>query len=214
MIQIWKSRNWTIAGVTSFLLFLALTFAVMLNSTKLNLFDTGIQQIIQKIVNPIQTNIFAIITFMGSPLVDIVLTLWIALFFWHTRNRKTAIWILITQLLGDAIAFFVKEFVQRVRPTKQLVPDTGFSYPSGHTFSTALLCLTILFIVLPYIKKQKKQFVLAVLTVIWFCLVAFSRIYLRNHFPSDVLASLLLALSWWTCMYEGYLHYSYQSRFI
>ncbi|WP_054725756.1 phosphatase PAP2 family protein [Paucilactobacillus hokkaidonensis] len=97
--------------------------------------------------------------------------------------------------------------MQRPRPIGQLVKDTGFSYPSGHTFSTAILILTILFIIVPLLEDQEVQLLVSLLAIIWIIIIAFSRIYLRNHFPTDVLAGLLLAVSWWEIMRAAYFYY-------
>jgi undecaprenyl-diphosphatase len=108
-----------------------------------------------------------------------------------------AIWIIFTQIIGSGIAEIVKNIVQRPRPTLQVIKDTGFSYPSGHTFCTAILIMVILFIMVPMINDQEVQALVSILSVLWFVVIAISRIYLRDHFPTDVIGSTLLAISWW-----------------
>ncbi|AMV63220.1 phosphatase PAP2 family protein [Pediococcus damnosus] len=204
-----KNRNWLFVGIIATILFLSLTIAVYTNSSGLAFIDRSIQETVRNSVNPSQTHMFTIIAFFGSPTVTIIATLLIAGAFWHFKNRVIASWIMLVQLGGDAVAFLIKEIIRRPRPNMQLVKDTGFSYPSGHTFSTALLGLTILFIIVPYIKNRETELTVSLLTITWFCFVAFSRFYLRDHFPSDVFASFLLALSWWEWMRVIYFQYKF-----
>ncbi|ANK65595.1 phosphatase PAP2 family protein [Loigolactobacillus backii] len=202
-----KNKNWLTVGIVAFILFLGLTVAVHLEPFWLTNFDTNIQQLLAGLVNPTRTQIFSTLAFFGSPAVDVVLTLLLAGAFWIRRDWLIAVWIALAQLGGDAVTFVVKELVRRPRPLGQLIKDTGFGYPSGHTFSTAILVLTILFIIVPLLEDQEVQLLVSLLAIVWFGVVAFSRVYLRDHFPSDVLASLLLAIAWWEVARVAYIYY-------
>ncbi len=46
-------------------------------------------------------------------------------------------------------------------------------------------------------KGTKKFMVASVLGVIWIFLVALSRVYLRDHFPTDTIAAVFLGFFWW-----------------
>ncbi len=99
-------------------------------------------------------------------------------------------------LLGLAAGFLLvnlllKPLVARPRPSwisdiVLLVENpTDFSFPSGHTASSFIAAFILL-------AKWKKAGTAALITA---SLIAFSRLYLYVHFPSDVLASVLLAAS-------------------
>lgn len=153
------------------------------------------------LVNSGRTQVIALIAQLASPALDIIWLSLIALLVWRVFHEwLTAVWLLGVLFSGDAVAFIVKEIVRRPRPTMKVIPDSGFSFPSGHTFGAAVVTLAILFVVIPRLKEQEVQFAVGLLTVIWLSAVVFSRIYLRAHYPSDVAGSLLLALAWWACM--------------
>lgn len=88
-----------------------------------------------------------------------------------------------------------KHLVARIRPPSDaahaLVHEQGLtSYPSGHTaFAFALVCAFVL--VVPHTPRAKLVSITA--GALFVALVAFSRLYLGVHYPSDVLASVFIA---------------------
>lgn len=93
---------------------------------------------------------------------------------------------LVTHIIGNII---VKPIVARPRPfladpSVELIvkAPSSFSFPSGHSASSFTAALTIFF----YYKKSGVIALLAVATI------AFSRMYLFVHYPTDVLCGVLL----------------------
>jgi membrane-associated phospholipid phosphatase len=92
------------------------------------------------------------------------------------------------------VAILIKHIVQRVRPdpsglTHLIVPDPrSFSYPSGHTaFATALVCAVVLSIAVRRARRLSTT-----LGVVLILLVAYSRVYLGVHYPTDVVAAMIV----------------------
>jgi undecaprenyl-diphosphatase len=85
----------------------------------------------------------------------------------------------------------VKQFVQRARPTALYDGAEAFSFPSGHaTLSTAIygiLALTLAASLLPHHRRLVIGAMAALITAI-----AFSRVYLGAHWPTDVVAGMLI----------------------
>lgn len=46
----------------------------------------------------------------------------------------------------SALALVLKLVIHRSRPLYQLLPDSGFSFPSGHSVCSVLLLLMVLFL--------------------------------------------------------------------
>jgi len=91
-------------------------------------------------------------------------------------------------LFGEVI---LKNVIGRVRPVSPaynynsiIIPPKSFSFPSGHTTSSFAAFGVCLF------KKVRYRYLALALAVT----IAFSRIYLHVHYPSDVLGGILLGL--------------------
>lgn len=105
-------------------------------------------------------------------------------------------------LVPWGVADVVKVIVQRPRPDMSLlshtilVEPTSFSYPSGHTAFAAALGMSIVMM----LASWRHRAVVLALAIVVAVATAWSRIYLGAHYPSDVLASLLLVPVWSLCL--------------
>lgn len=144
---------------------------------------------------------------MGSPVMDTVMPvittfgthgyLWIAvsiLLLFFRKTRRWGITLLVTLgVVWAACEFGLKELIARPRPfmvdtsyALVIAAPSGFSMPSGHTL-TAFIAATIL-ARSPIARGWKAAaWVMAVL-------IAFSRLYLFVHFPTDVLAGAVIGV--------------------
>ena len=111
--------------------------------------------------------------------------------------RKTGVSIAFALILGLVVCnLTIKPLVARIRPYDKSLADFGreiallippekdFSFPSGHTiaafeFATALT-----------IRKPKWGIAAIVFAVV----IAFSRLYLYVHYPTDVITSVVLGV--------------------
>lgn len=108
------------------------------------------------------------------------------------KYRKCGITLVIGLLLGLLIGnIILKPLVARPRPcwinsdiALLIASPKDFSFPSGHTLSSFIAAIILL-------KEDKKFGYVAMILAI---LIAFSRMYLYVHFPSDILAGVVLAI--------------------
>lgn len=136
-------------------------------------------------------NIMPLISSLGNVgLIWIIFTI-IMLFYKNTRKYGYTCGLSLI-IMFFTCNIFIKNIVCRLRPFQireyaNLIinPPSDFSYPSGHTyasfaFATALLCCN---------KK------LGIPAMILACAISFSRLYLYVHFPTDVIASIILGIT-------------------
>ena len=90
-----------------------------------------------------------------------------------------------------------KVLVGRPRPPiHHLVHVSSASFPSGHTSQTTAVCLGLLLVFLASRRRRLATAVSACLAALVIAAVAFSRVYLGVHYPTDVAAGGLLAGAW------------------
>jgi len=102
--------------------------------------------------------------------------------------------IAVVSLLSGAI---LKNMFHRPRPLSPFIDGVlGFSFPSGHslagfTFSGVLMYLLYRTSIPSYLKWCG-----IILLSLFGCLIGLSRIFLRVHYASDVVASFLITIVW------------------
>lgn len=109
------------------------------------------------------------------------------------KYRKTGIMVLAGLLLGLIIGNgIIKNLVARQRPCwinsdfHLLIPNPkDYSFPSGHTQASVIAATVIT------MRHKQWGWVVIPLAVI----IAFSRLYLYVHFPSDVLGGAIIGLA-------------------
>lgn len=103
---------------------------------------------------------------------------------------------MFASLGGSIIISITKELFGRVRPdvVPQLIFVDTLSFPSGHASISAMVYLAIA-IILGRMAVNVRSYCVFVAVFISI-LVAFSRVYLGVHYPTDVIAGLFLGYSW------------------
>lgn len=178
--------------------FLALALSVAVHAPWVQSLDSAVaNSTLLKPVGPLNTYLFSIVATLGSPLVAMGLTAMLCVLLLIQRDYYKAIWCGGVQLGASAIAYIAKQLLARPRPTHQLVADTGYSFPSGHVLCTTILVLCVLWVLIPHIQDEELHIVAIIAGIVWVGLVATSRVYLRDHFASDVIASVLLGTATW-----------------
>lgn len=178
-------------------LFLILLILVKTNSTIVTSFDKFVQNLLLPITNPTNTRIIEKITYLGGPRIAAILSIIVSLYMFIRHNFKAGIWSASTLVIGNLINVLAKNLIQRPRPNDKLVAIGGYSFPSGHTFGTALFIFFVVFLIVPQIKDVTLRRILTFLGFLWILIIALTRVYLHVHYPTDTIASVLLVLFLW-----------------
>ena len=178
-------------------LFLILLILVKTNSTIVTSFDKFVQNLLLPITNPTNTRIVEKITYLGGPRIAAILSIIVSLYMFIRHNFKAGIGSASTLVIGNLINVLAKNLIQRPRPSDKLVAIGGYSFPSGHTFGTALFIFFVVFLIVPQIKDVTLRRILTFLGFLWILIIALTRVYLHVHYPTDTIASVLLVLFLW-----------------
>lgn len=147
---------------------------------------------------------FSLITLLGS--VEVTGVIWlIILVIAFIKKRFFAFLALGLFWLGLSIEVFGKAFLFHPAPPIYfyrgegiIFPSsyihTNFSYPSGHIYRTSFI---LTFIVAQFVlrRRKKHQFLILASILISFIIMFISRIYLGEHWLTDVIGGLLLGAS-------------------
>lgn len=155
--------------------------------------DRFIIEFVQKYIhNPFLDKIIPFITSLGNVgLVWIIISITLLMSKKYRKAGILAIYsLIISTVLGE---LFLKNIIGRSRPFIEISNinlliqrPTSYSFPSGHTASSFAA-------VGAFLKMIDSKIVIIPLVVLGI-LIAFSRIYLMVHYPSDILGGIILGL--------------------
>lgn len=146
--------------------------------------------------NPFLDTVMPLVTHLGD--LAIIWFVIAAVLIAQSRRRTYGIAIGLAVILAAAVgAFVLKPLFGRMRPYEVvgfmglLIPaPMGSSFPSNHSMvsfaaATALCCLP---------EKSRGMTLTKIAGVVIACLIAFSRIYLYVHFPSDIIVGAVIGI--------------------
>ncbi|MEU9075156.1 phosphatase PAP2 family protein [Kitasatospora sp. NPDC048538] len=116
------------------------------------------------------------------------------------RERRRAVALALAPLLWLALGQLVRQGLMhgfgRPRPPAgyRAVSASGFSFPSGHTFTSAV-CAGLLALAVARARPGLARWAVACAAV-FAAAIGLSRVYLGVHWPLDVLGGWLLAAAW------------------
>lgn len=160
----------------------------------MNPFDSAVMTFVQSgFHNPVTDTVFPAVTYLGeSGIFWILLSLLIIAMGRKNGWRTTGCLMLAAMLLGLLLGeIALKNIICRPRPFQEMPeisllipPPSGYSFPSGHSCAS-FAAATIIFL------KDKRPGTAALALA---ALIAFSRVFLFVHYPTDVLAGSLLGV--------------------
>ncbi|MDB5230820.1 MAG: phosphatase family protein [Chitinophagaceae bacterium] len=190
----WFSARFIVALLLALLLYGFFIIAHEVIIEQENGFDKHAEAFIAGIRTPALTHFFAVFTYIGSTYVLLPAYVICILLFFIAKNKRIAIFTLITGIISIGILTLAKQSFHRNRPINPIVHNvSGYSFPSGHSMSTLVFFATLILAIFSAKNMNKVlRIVLCALLVIVCLMIGFSRTYLRVHYASDVLAGYLL----------------------
>ncbi|MEO1968077.1 MAG: phosphatase PAP2 family protein [Sphingomonadaceae bacterium] len=137
-------------------------------------------------------------TALGGVLLSTLTTIAAVIALLFLRLRREAFLFSMTVLLGWGINNAMKALVGRARP--ELVPHLaiadGMSFPSGHSFASAMIFIGMALAFAPMSRRHSVRYTIIGSAMIISLLIAFSRVLLGVHYPSDVIAGWFGGAAW------------------
>lgn len=199
----WRTRHLVLLLLVLGLVLVGLTFVA--SQANPNGIDLGATRWIQQFQQPAFATLMLWVSWPGFAPQTWVLPFVVAAPFALRRLWVEALWVLATQA-SSVLVTGMKDFVHRARPSPDLVgvlvPLNSPSFPSGHVVQYTMLFGFTFFLVYVLAPRSTLRTAALALLAVPIALVGFSRMYLGQHWLSDVLggyavaALLLIPVCW------------------
>ncbi len=127
--------------------------------------------------------------FLGSSWVTFpVMAVVGAYLIWRRRWEGLVYWAL-SMAASQALIGPIKALYARPRPPVSLVETTGYSFPSGHAVAGAAIAIALVVVLVPAGPRRRN---LEMIAAAFAVIMGLSRVYLRAHWLSDVVAGVAL----------------------
>ncbi|MEO8112011.1 MAG: phosphatase PAP2 family protein, partial [Ginsengibacter sp.] len=161
-------------------------------------FDANVFNFIAGHISDIHTNIMQFFTFLGTHIflipANLLLTAW---FLFIRKRRWNSIKIPAVALSSLLLMLVLKLIFHRERPLTPLMAQAkGYSFPSGHALMSVTFYGLLILIVWQSSKPVWLKWLLSVSLFFLIIIIGISRVYLRVHYASDVLAGFCIGLMW------------------
>ncbi len=160
-------------------------------------FDNRVFRFFDNNVSDGFVSVMRFFTFFGSSTFLIPAYLLLVLFYIYRKQRRRAINIMIIGVSSTALMFGLKEVFKRNRPDIPIVKTIKtFSFPSGHSLSAFIFCSVLIYLIWHSKLATATKWVLTVLLLLFAITIGISRIVLKVHFATDVIAGFCLGFAW------------------
>lgn len=114
------------------------------------------------------------------------------------RLRRQALLLTMTVVLAWVVNSALKDLVGRARPSivPHLMEAGGNSFPSGHSFNSAVVYVSIALAFAAISRRESVRVTIIGSALILSLLIAWTRVWLGVHWPSDVIAGWLGGAGW------------------
>ncbi|SEK84380.1 phosphatase PAP2 family protein [Pacificibacter marinus] len=161
---------------------------------KITEIDQTLSAFFMDLRDPFAIKVFSYITAFGDATVITALLISLIVAF-ATLQRWSAVIAITVAVLGNvATVVVLKSFFARPRPDFAYFIETTGSFPSGHAAISVAFYGTL---ALTLWRQKMIGLVVAIMAaVIMGCAISLSRLYLVEHYLSDVVAGLLIGAMW------------------
>lgn len=181
------------AGLVGLIVFVVRNRVRKFKPVEMQVFD-----LLEKRVSLRRNRAMQVITFLGTHrfLIPANLAL-IGYFIFIARQDWFSIRVITIALSSLVLMIVLKRLFQRKRPLSPLLSAAkGLSFPSGHAIMAVTFYGLILYIISKTGLPDPARWLAVVFLPLLMLAIGYSRVYLRVHYPSDVIAGFIIGLLW------------------
>jgi membrane-associated phospholipid phosphatase len=161
-------------------------------------FDQRVFQYLKEHVSERNNELALFFTFLGTHEFLIPANLVLIVYFLLIRKHKWySIKIPAIALSSLVLMFILKQLFNRPRPAIPLLHEAkGLSFPSGHALMSVTFYGLLIYIVFKTVKNNKLKWTVIGFLILLILIIGFTRIYLRVHYTTDVIAGYCIGFLW------------------
>ena len=166
--------------------------------TEGNRFDAKAFKFVGAYTHDRNTSLMSFITLFGSHLFLVPAFLFLIFYYaFFKKDKWMGIKVTAVSFTSLFIMFGLKWYFQRPRPLTPLLQEaSGLSFPSGHAFMSFALCGILIYILYKEIKNVWVKWLTMYAMLVFTFFIGVSRVYLRVHYASDVIAGFCMGFMW------------------
>ena len=161
-------------------------------------FDEAVLRWMERHQNVLLERLMVEVTMLGTWIVVLSIVGVAGLFLWLTQHKYSALLLLVATAGGIGLNSILKIGFSRPRPQvfEWGTHVSSSSFPSGHAMSSAVVFITVAYLAARLQKTHAARLMTLAIAGLIVASICFSRMYLGVHYPSDVLAGVIIGLSW------------------
>ncbi|QOS88102.1 MULTISPECIES: phosphatase PAP2 family protein [Peribacillus] len=168
-------------------------------------FDTYFTKLISVSENTFSFTFFKSIIYLGKSKFIGFGSLLCVLYLWIIKKDYWTMAIFsIGMAGGDVLNEWIKNHIKRVRPENHLMEIAGFSFPSGHAMVGLIFFSMVAYLIMKEIKGNSLKWAVGIGFVSLILLIGVSRIAMKVHFPTDILAGFALGAAYILTLFNLY----------
>jgi membrane-associated phospholipid phosphatase len=177
---------------------LFIVIAEMVSRQDKSNFDLQAFKLLDGYVSDVNTNVMLFFTLLGTHIflipANVVL---VAYFLFIRKQRWYSIKIPVVAISSLLLMFSLKYLFRRTRPLTPLLEHAkGYSFPSGHALMSFTFYGLLIYLTWLNIKNAWLKWLCITGLVLLIFAIGLSRVYLRVHYASDVVAGYCMGFIW------------------
>lgn len=160
--------------------------------------DNEVFTYLKRHISSANTEIMEFLSFLGSTYFLIPANILLILYFLFAKKQKwISIEIPVISISSLLLMIILKQLFHRQRPTQPLLHAAqGLSFPSGHALMSFSFYGLLIYLSWNNIENKIAKWIIMISLLLLIFFIGLSRIYLRVHYATDVIAGFSLGLIW------------------
>lgn len=161
--------------------------------------DRHVDEVLNERATPAATTAMQAVTWLGSTNGLVLLTLAACAVLLARRRVRAALLMGLALVGAEVLDALLKLEFARPRPSLAhpvVAQAGGYSFPSGHATGSMAVYGALAYLTLTTVRSRPAKATITVGALLVVLLIGFSRVYLGEHFPSDVIAGWCVGIAW------------------